>query len=63
MFVNSPQCCKNTENKNRKIVKTNNRRIVFLLKCAVSKNKKSEFIKKQGASGLLKSLAIKASLS
>ena len=63
MFVNSPQCCKNTENRNPKIVKTRNRRIVFLLKCTVSENKKSEFIKKQGASGLLRSLAIKASLS
>ena len=38
-------------------------RIMLLSKCAVCDSKKSKFIKKQEASGLLSSLGIKISLS
>ena len=42
---------RNTKGKNRKVLKTNNRRIMFLLKCAVCGSKKSRFIKEQEAGG------------
>ena len=44
---------KNTESKNRKVVKTRNGRIMLLSKCAVYDSKKSKAIKKQEASGLI----------
>ena len=50
-----PYCLKyrkNTENKNPKVVKAKNRRIMLLSKCAVCDSKKSKFIKQQEASGL-----------
>ena len=50
---------KNTENKNLKVVKTRNGRIMVLSKCAVSDSKKSRFIKEQEANRLLSSLGIK----
>ena len=54
---------KNTENKNPKVARTENGRIILLSKCAVCDSKKSKFIKKQEASGLLSSLGIKTPLS
>ena len=54
---------KNTESKNPKVVKTKNRRIMLLSKCAVCDSKKMKFIKEQQASGLLSSLEIKTHLS
>ena len=45
-----------------KVVKTKNRRILLLSKCAVCDSKKSEFIKEQETSGLLSSLGIKTPL-
>ena len=56
------KCRKNTENKNPKVVKTKNRRIIPLSKCAVRDSKISRFIKEQEASGLLSTLGIKTTL-
>ena len=57
------KCRKSTESKNQKVPRTQNRRIMFLSKCAVCDSKKSKFIKEQEASGLLISLGIKTPLS
>ena len=56
-------CRTNTENKNPKVTRTRSGRIMLLLKCVVCDSKKSKFIKKQEAGGLLSSLAIKTPLS
>ena len=53
------KCRKNTESKNPKVVKTNNRRIMLLSKCALCNSKKSKFMKEQEANGLLLSLRIR----
>ena len=53
---------KNTECKNPKVVKTKNRGIMLLSKCALCDSKKSKFIKEEEASGLLSSLGIKTLL-
>ena len=45
---------KNTKNKNPKVVKTKNWRIVLSSKCAVCDSKKLKFFKEDEASGLLK---------
>ena len=55
------KCRKNTGNKNPKVVKTINGRIMILSKRDVCDSKKSKFIKEQGASGLLSTLAVKTS--
>ena len=57
------KCTKNTENKNPKVARTKNRRIMLLSKCAVCDSKKLKFIKEREASGLLNSLGIKTPLS
>ena len=57
------RCTRNTGSKNPKVVKTKNRRIMPLLECKVCDSKKSKFIKKQEASGLLSSLGVKTPLS
>ena len=54
---------KNTESKNPKVARTKNRRIMILSNCVVCERKKSKFIKRQEASGLLSSLGIKTPLS
>ena len=59
MLLYCLKCRKNTENKNLKVVKTRNGRIMILSKCAVSDSKKSRFIKEQEANRLLSSLGIK----
>ena len=46
----SLKCRKNTENKNLKLERTKNGRIMLLLKCAVCDSKKSKFLKEQEAS-------------
>ena len=56
-------CKKNTENTNQKMVKTKNNRLMMLSKCAICNNKKSRFIKKQEAKGLLSNLGIRTPLS
>ena len=45
---------KNTKNKNPKVVKTKNWRIMLSSKCAVCDSKKLKFFKEDEASGLLK---------
>ena len=56
------KCRKKTESKNPKFVRKKNGRIMLLSKCAGCDSKKSKFVKKQEASGLLSSLGIKTSL-
>ena len=57
------ECRKNTESKNPKVERTKNGRIMLLSKCAVCDSKKSKFIKRQEASGLLSSLEMKTPLN
>ena len=57
------KCRKNTENKNPKVARTKNGRIMLLSKCVVCDSKKLKFIKELEASGLLNSLGIKTPLS
>ena len=57
------KCKKNTKNINPRVSKTNNGRTMLLLKCAIRGSKKSRFIKKQGASGILSSLGLGTLLS
>ena len=52
------KCRKNTESKNRQVVKSKKERIMFLSKCAVFNSKISKFIKDQEASDLLSGLGI-----
>ena len=56
-------CQENTESKNRKVVRTKNRRIMLLSNCALRDSRKVKFIKKQIASGLLSSLGIETCLN
>ena len=56
-------CKKNTENKESKVIKTKNNRLMLSSKCNISGNKKSKFIKKQEAEGLLSNLGIKTLIS
>ena len=57
------KCRKNTESKNQKALRTKNGTIMLSSKYAVCDNKKSKFIKKQEASGLLSSSGIKTLLN
>ena len=50
------KCRKNTESKNPKVVKTENRRIMLLIKFSACNSKKSKFLKEQEARGLLSNL-------
>ena len=54
---------KNTENKDSRIVKTKNNRLILSSKCVICNNKKSKFIKEQEAKGLLSNLGIRTPLS
>ena len=54
---------KNTESINPKISATSNGKTMILSNCAICIAKKSKFIKKQEASGLLNNLGIKTPLS
>ena len=54
---------KNTESNDPKISATSNGKTMILSKCAICDAKKSKFIKKQEAKGLLNNLGIKTSLS
>ena len=56
-------CKKDTENKNPKVFKAKNERLILKLVCSVCNNKKSRFISKNEGSGLLSSLGIKTPLS
>ena len=63
MFSYCLVCKKNTENEESKVIKTKNNRLMLSSKCSICGNKKSKFIKKQEAQGLLSNLGIKAPLS
>ena len=52
-----------TENINPRVSNTNNGKTMLLSKCAVCDSKKSRFIKKQEAKGILSSLSLKTPLS
>ena len=56
-------CKKDTKNKNPKVFKTKNERLILKSVCSVFNNKKSRFISKNEESGLLSSLGIKTPLS
>ena len=57
------KCRKDTENINPRVSNTSNGRTMILSKCAICGSKKSRFIKKQEAKGLLSNLGIKTPLS
>ena len=50
------KCRKNTENKNPKVVRNKNGRIMLLSNCSVGISKKSKLFKEQEARGLLTNL-------
>ena len=56
-------CKKDTENKNPKVFKTKNERLILKSVSSVCNNKKSRFIGKNEGSGLLSSLGIRTPLS
>ena len=61
----SPYCLKwrkNTESINPRVSKTNNGKTMILSKCTICGSKKSRFIKKQEASGILSNLGLKTPL-
>ena len=57
------KCRKNTKNLNSKIFKTKNGKLIMQSRCAEWGFKKSKFVKKQEAKGLLSNLGIKTPLS
>ena len=56
-------CKKDTENKNPKVFKTKNERLILKSICSVCNNKKSRFISKNEVSALLSSLGLRTPLS
>ena len=54
---------KDTDNIDSKILRTKNNRLLMQSKCSVCKNKKSRFVKKQEAKGLLSNLGINTPLT
>ena len=59
LYLVKNKCKKDTENKNPKVFKTKNERLLLKSICSVCTNKKSIFISKNEGSGLLSSLGIK----
>ena len=57
------QCKKHTKNINPQVSSTSNGKMMILSKCAICGSKKSKFIKKQDAKGILSSLGVKTPLS
>ena len=57
------KCRKNTESINSRVSKTNNGKTIILSKCAICGSKKSRFVKKQEASGILSNLSLKTPLN
>ena len=57
------KCKRNTKNIDAKMLKTEYGRLALSSKCAVCGNKKSRFMKKQEAKGLLRNLGIKTPLN
>ena len=57
------KCKKNTESINPRVSKTSDGKTMILSKCAICGNKKSKFVKKQEASGILSSVGIRTLLN
>ena len=57
------KCRKKTKSINPRVSKTNNGKTMMLSKCAICGSKKSRFIKKQEASGILSNLGLKTPLN
>ena len=57
------KCKEYTKNISPQVSSTSNGKLMILSKCAICRSKKSNFIKKQEASGLLRKLGIKTPLS
>ena len=57
------KCKKHTKNINPQVSSTSNGKMVIVSKCAICNSKKSKFIKKQDAKGLLSNLGNKTPLS
>ena len=57
------KCKKDTDNIDPKMFRTKNNRLLMQSRCSDCKNKKSRFVKKQDAKGLLSNLGIKTRLS
>ena len=57
------KCKKYTKNINPQVSGTSNGKLMILSKCAIWGSKKSKFIKKQKAKGILSSLGIKTPLN
>ena len=57
------KCKKYRKNINSQVSSTSNDKFMILSKCTICNSKKSKFIKKQEASGLLSKLGIKTPLS
>ena len=57
------KCKRNTESINPKVLKTTNGKAIILSKCAICDSKKSKFIKKQEAKGLLSNLGLRTPLN
>ena len=57
------KCKKYTKNINPQVSSTSNGKLIILSKCAIYGSRKSKFINKQEASGLLSKLGIKTPLS
>ena len=57
------KCKKHTQNIGPQVSSTSNGKIMILSKCAICGSRKSRFIKKQDAKGILSSLGIKTPLS
>ena len=63
MKIYCVKCKKDTENIDRKMVRTKNNRLIMQSKFPVYGIKKSRFVKEQKAKGLLSNLGIKTPLS
>ena len=57
------KCKKDTENIDPKIFKTKNNKLIMQSQCTDCRNKKSQFVKKQDAKGLLSNLGIRTPLN
>ena len=57
------KCRKGTENIDPKKVRTKNNRLLMQSECSNCRNRKSRFVKKQKAEGILSELGIKTPLS
>ena len=63
MESNFLKCRKYAENINPQVSSTRNGKTMIISKCAICNSRKSEFIKKQEAKGLLRKLGIKRPLN